>query len=413
MPAEASPASSPSRKAVEPVTADPAEPLTAQAGFPGPATDTETAFAEVLAGVVRAERVPVDSHFFDDLGADSMLMAQFCARVRKRDGLPSVSMKDIYRHPTIRSLSTALADDAPTQVESSVPVSSEAATPAGTLQYVLCGALQLMFFVGYAYVAALVFTRGYAWTFAGSGLVDVYLRSVLFGGASFLGLCILPILAKWILVGRWKPQQIRVWSLAYVRFWIVKTLVQRNPVVLFAGSPLYVLYLRALGANIGRGVAIFSRHVPVCTDLLTVGDGAVIRKDTFFTCYRAEGGVIQTGAVTLGRNAVVGEVTVLDIETSLGDGAQLGHSSSLHAGQAVPDGKRRHGFSAQERTEVDYQGVVPASCGTLRRAVYAVTQLLGLVAVRLPLAIGGLALLIAAVPQLDALRGAGSTGVTS
>ena len=72
-----------------------------------------------------------------------------------------------------------------------------------------------------------------------------------------------------MLVGRWKPQQIRVWSLAYVRFWIVKTLVQRNPLVLFAGSPLYVLYLRALGAKIGRGVVIFSRHVPVCTDLLT------------------------------------------------------------------------------------------------------------------------------------------------
>ena len=27
------------------------------------------------------ERVSVDSHFFDDLGADSMVMAQFCARV--------------------------------------------------------------------------------------------------------------------------------------------------------------------------------------------------------------------------------------------------------------------------------------------------------------------------------------------
>ena len=41
------------------------------------------------------------SHFFDDLGADSMVMARFCARVRKRPDLPSVSMKDVYRHPTI------------------------------------------------------------------------------------------------------------------------------------------------------------------------------------------------------------------------------------------------------------------------------------------------------------------------
>ena len=70
-------------------------------------------------------------------------------------------------------------------------------------------------------------------------------------------------------------------------------------VLLFVGSPLYSLYLRALGAKIGRGVAVFSLHVPVCTDLLTIGDGTVIRKDTFVSCYRANAGLIQTGPVTL------------------------------------------------------------------------------------------------------------------
>ena len=58
---------------------------------------------------MHAERVPVDSHFFDDLGADSLVMAKFCARVRKREDLPSVSMKDIYGHPTIRSLAESFA----------------------------------------------------------------------------------------------------------------------------------------------------------------------------------------------------------------------------------------------------------------------------------------------------------------
>ena len=178
-----------------------------------------------------------------------------------------------------------------------------------------------------------------------------------------------------MLIGRWKPQQIRIWSLAYVRFWIVKTLVRSNPLVLFVGSPLYVLYLRALGAKIGRGVAIFSRHVPVCTDLLTIGDGTVIRKDSFFTCYRAHAGLIQTGAVTLGKDVFVGEATVLDIETSLGDGAQLGHASSLHTGQAVPAGERWHGSPAQ-RTEVDYRAVEPGRLrhpakGRLRRPAAA------------------------------------------
>ena len=379
----------------------------------GPATiPVEGLLAGVLAEVVHVERVAVDSHFFDDLGADSMVMAHFCARVRKRADLPSVSMKDIYRHPTIRSLATALADAAPPPVESSVPASIEVATPASTLQYVLCGTLQLLVFLGYSYLAALVVTRGYEWISAGSGLIDMYLRSVLFGAASFLGVCTLPILAKWMLIGRWKPQQIRIWSLAYVHFWIVKTLVRANPLALFAGSPLYVLYLRALGAKVGRGVAIFSRNVPVCTDLLTIGDGTVIPKDSFFTCYRAHAGLIQTGAVTLGKDVFVGEKTVLDINTSLGDGAQLGHASSLHAGQAVPDGERWHGSPAQ-RTEVDYRAVDPTDCGTPRRAVYTVLQLLSVLVLSLPLVIGGVGILLAGVPQLAALLDSGPLTFTS
>jgi hypothetical protein len=44
----------------------------------------ESSLAEVLAGVMGVDCVPVDSHFFDELGADSLVMAHFCARVRKQ-----------------------------------------------------------------------------------------------------------------------------------------------------------------------------------------------------------------------------------------------------------------------------------------------------------------------------------------
>ena len=88
-------------------------------------TGVEAAFADVLAEVLRVERVSVDSHFFDDLGADSLVMAHFCARVRKRGNLPSVSMKDVYAHPTIRSLAAALADVARSPAKSSVVAARE------------------------------------------------------------------------------------------------------------------------------------------------------------------------------------------------------------------------------------------------------------------------------------------------
>jgi len=377
-----------------------------------PTTEIERLLAEVLADIMRVEQVSVEGHFFDDLGADSMVMARFCARVRKREDLPSVSMKSVYQHPTIGSLATAVTDAAP--VPSSVPASgpapTEVATPVATSQYVLCGAIQLLSILGFIYLIGLYISRGYDWISAGSGLTDIYLRSALAGGAGFLGLCILPILAKWMLIGRWKPQHIRIWSLGYVRFWFVKALVLSNPLILFIGSPIYVLYLRALGAKIGRDVVIFSKHVPVCTDLLTIGDNTIVRKDSFFTCYRAQDGLIQIGPVSLGRDAFVGECTVLDIETSLGDGAQLGHASSLHAGQSVPDGEHRIGSPAEQQTEVNYLAVGRSNCGTLRRVAYSIAMLLTYLALSLPLVIGVVVMLIgllAKSPLFAALGGSG------
>jgi non-ribosomal peptide synthetase-like protein len=389
-------------KPADALTADPAESSITQRLRTAPAAGTQRAFAEVLADVMRVEQVPADSHFFDDLGADSLVMAHFCARVRKRADLPSVSIRDIYRHPTISSLATALAE-APPPAESPAPAPAEVAAPASTREYVLCGTLQLLIFLGYAWVAALVGARAYDWISGASGYGGIYLRAVLFGGAAFLVLCTLPILAKWVLIGRWKPQRIRIWSLAYVRFWIVKTLVRSNPLTfLTAGSPLYLLYLRALGAKVGRGAAIFSHQVPVCTDLLTIGAGTIIRKDAVIQCYRAQDGWIQTGPVTLGRDVFVGEKTVLDIGTSMGDGAQLGHTSALHSGQAVPGGEQWHGSPAQ-RTDLDYASVAQARCGTLRRVRFCAVTLLCVFFLYLPLAEGGVYLLLTAVPRLGKL----------
>ncbi|MGH3974624.1 MAG: phosphopantetheine-binding protein, partial [Pseudonocardiaceae bacterium] len=341
------------------------------------ATATEGFLADALASVLHLPQVSVDSHFFDDLGASSLLMAQFCARVRKRTDLPPASMRDVYLQPTVRSLAALLGETAAATAPPPAVATVPDATPerATSASPVLCGALQLLLFLGVTSLGALVFVTGFEWIRAATELIDTYLRSLVFGCASLLAMCTVPVLAKWVLIGRWKPHEIPVWSLAYVRFWLVRTLIRANPLVLFVGSPLYVVYLRALGAKIGRRVAIFSRTVPVCTDLLTIGDGTVIRKDSSFTCYRAHAGWIQTGRVTLGKDVVVGEETTLDIQTSMGDGAQIGHASSLHAGQAIPEGQSWHGSPAQ-RTDVDYRAVAPARCGTLRRVLYSLGQAL-------------------------------------
>src|SRR3712207_9424334 len=107
------------------------------------------------------------------------------------------------------------------------------------------------------------------------------------------------------------------------------------------GPPRSTLFpYTTLFRSIGRGVTILAKQVPVATDLLTIGDDTVIRRESAFPCYRAHAGLIQTGPVTIGRDVLVGEATVLDIDTSIGDGAQLGLRSKLKGGQAVPAGER-------------------------------------------------------------------------
>jgi non-ribosomal peptide synthetase-like protein len=374
--------------------------------------------AEVLAGILGVDRVPVDSHFFDDLGADSMVMAQFCARLRKRDDLPSASIKDVYRHPTIRGLAGALTEApgappltptapagraSPDAAPSGVPEAGTATEPpvTGRPHVVLCGALQVLAFLGYTYWTTFLALTGVEWAVSASDDLRFYLRSVVVGSLTFASMCVFPIVAKWLLIGRAKPQRLRVWSLGYVRFWVVKTLIRANPLArFFPGSPLFNVYLRALGARIGPGAVIFARTVPVAADLVEIGAGAVVRKDVQINGYRVVAGVVETGPVTLGRFAYVGEANVLDIGTSMGDGATLGFSSSLHEGQSVPAGETWHGSPAR-RTETNYRTVEPRPLHAGRRVAYALLQLFNTAFIVMPLTIGVLDAIIADVPLLD------------
>lgn len=374
-------------------------PSTASAPASNATTPTERGFAEVLAGVLQVDTVPLDSHFFEQLGADSLVMAQFCARVRKRGDLPQISMRDIYAHPTVRRLAEALADVAPA-ARPAAAAAHERATPTSAREYIVCGALQAAFYLGYSYLGVLAAIEGHRWMVGEAQGTERYLRLVLLGATAFVVVCAVPIAAKWLLVGRWQPRSIRLWSLAYVRFWIVKTLLRSNPApYLFVGSPLYGLYLRALGATVGPRALILSRRIPICTDLLTIGAGTVIRREVSWFCYRAQAGRIEIGPVRLGRDAFVGEMSVLDIDTAMGDDSQLAHASSLHRGQTIPAGERWHGSPAR-RTDTNFVRVAPAPCSTLRRFRYAAFSLIGLLFLWVPLVEGGFSLVFTTVSTL-------------
>ena len=180
-----------------------------------------------------------------------------------------------------------------------------------------------------------------------------------------------------------KPQSIPIWSPAYFRFWVVKTMMRTTPVLAFAGTPIYSAYLRLMGAKIGRNAMISCRHSPICADMLSIGDNTILRKDTILLCYRAQSNFIHIGKVDIGSNAFVGEASVIDIDTAMGDNTQLGHASSLQSGQRILDGKRYHGSPAIE-TACDYRQIEGKDFGAFRSALYTLFEfaVLVLVAVR-------------------------------
>ena len=130
------------------------------------------------------------------------------------------------------------------------------------------------------------------------------------------------------------------------------------------GGPIYNLYLRLLGAKIGRNTVIQSALGPVCTDLISIGSNTILRKDSIVLGYKAQSNFIHTGPINVGANAFVGEASVLDINTTMEDDTQLGHSSSL---QERPAHSARQAFSRLSGAARRRPIIARSSQGTARR----------------------------------------------
>ena len=346
--------------------------------YSAPKDRNETILAQALSDLLGAKQVSVEDHFFDDLGSNSLTMARFCAILRDRSSFPTVSMREIYLNPTIRKLSQALGS----AVTETAPAWANCVRLASNSEFITTGVLQLLLYFAGTFALGVAVVEGFAWVHLSESLIDAYLRAIAFGGGLFVFLAALPMVLKWLLVGRWKRETIPIWSLRYVKFWIVRSLLAGSPMVVFAGSPIYSVYLRLLGAKIGRNAVIFTR-IPVCTDLISIGSNSVVRKDSLLTGYWANGGTLEIGPIAIGTDAFVGEGTVLDIDSSVGDGAQLGHSSSLQKGQSVSCGKKAQGSPAQP-TNTDFIGIASTRPSTLRKAGYTAFQLAALFTVAIP-----------------------------
>ncbi len=147
------------------------------------------------------------------------------------------------------------------------------------------------------------------------------------------------VAAKWLLVGRIRPGEHPLWSSFVWRNEVADTFVETVAAPWFAraatGTPVLTLWLRALGARIGRGVWCESYWLPEA-DLVTLGDGATVERGCVVQTHLFHDRVMAVDTVVLEPGATLGPHCVALPAARLGAGATVGPASLVMRGDSVP-----------------------------------------------------------------------------
>ncbi|MER5732198.1 Pls/PosA family non-ribosomal peptide synthetase [Streptomyces sp. NPDC002138] len=151
------------------------------------------------------------------------------------------------------------------------------------------------------------------------------------------------VAAKWLLVGRHRTGEHPLWSGFVWRNELADTFVEVLAVPWLAGSvpgtPLLALWLRGLGARIGRGVWCESYWLPE-TDLVALGDGVSVNRGCVLQTHLFHDRILRTDTVVLHEGATLGPGGIVLPGSTVGAHSTLGPASLVMAGESVPAGTR-------------------------------------------------------------------------
>jgi len=180
------------------------------------------------------------------------------------------------------------------------------------------------------------------WTVA-VAFVPLYVAFVLAIGLSV-------ILLKWLVVGRYVPVTVPLWSFFVWRSELVTSTFENLAVNLLLeplrGTPWLPAYFRLMGAKIGRRVFMDTTDLTEF-DLVTIGDDAALNDAAGLQTHLFEDRVMKVSHVTVGARATVGSLAIVLYDAVIGDGAELGDLSVLMKGEALPAGTAWEGSPAR------------------------------------------------------------------
>ncbi|MFJ4777615.1 Pls/PosA family non-ribosomal peptide synthetase [Streptomyces sp. NPDC088762] len=151
--------------------------------------------------------------------------------------------------------------------------------------------------------------------------------------------CTVAVAAKWLLVGRHRVGEHPLWSGFVWRNELADTFVEVLAVPWLVGSvpgtPLMSLWLRGLGARIGRGVWCESYWLPE-TDLVVLGDAVSVNRGCVVQTHLFHDRILRTDTVVLREGATLGPGGIVLPGSTVGARSTLGPASLVMAGESVP-----------------------------------------------------------------------------
>ncbi|MFL6145747.1 MAG: Pls/PosA family non-ribosomal peptide synthetase [Labedaea sp.] len=149
--------------------------------------------------------------------------------------------------------------------------------------------------------------------------------------------------AKWLLVGRFRAVERPLWSSFVWRNELADTFVEVLAVPWLigatAGTPLLNLWLRGLGARIGRGVWCETYWMPEA-DLIHLDDAATVNRGCVVQTHLFHDRIMRMDRVTIGAGATLGPHGIVLPGATIGAGATVGPASLVTRGESVPPDTR-------------------------------------------------------------------------
>ncbi|GGO64575.1 amino acid adenylation protein [Microbacterium nanhaiense] len=153
-------------------------------------------------------------------------------------------------------------------------------------------------------------------------------------------------IAKWAFVGRIRAGEHPLWSSFVWRTEVSDVFTEMVAAPWFAnaaaGTPALAMWLRSLGAKIGKGVWTDSYWLPE-PDLVTLGDGATVNRGCVVQTHLFHDRVMSIDTVVLEKGATLGPHSVILPAATIGADATVGPASLVMRGESVPVGSRWSG----------------------------------------------------------------------